>query len=107
MPFDRAQIGREDRRIVGAVAPQAGPEIILDPPGADLRLPRDLQRLSPPIIRDAGEIQRGKTLALVVDALDQPRAVADLDNITELRSLVVQCASVIRRRAFILPERLF
>ena len=60
VPFEGAEIGGKDRRVIGAVAPQPRPEIILEPPGADLRIPCDLQRLSLRIVRDARELQRGR-----------------------------------------------
>jgi len=81
VPFQRPQIRGENR---GAVAPEARPEIIFQTPSADLRLPRDLQRLSLRVVRDARKLQCREALPLVVDALDQPRPAADFDEITYL-----------------------
>ena len=100
----RLYFGKSGITSVGAVAAQPGPEIIFEAPGADFRIPGDLQRLPLRIVRDAGELQRGETPALVVDPFDQPGSAADLDKVSDFGSLVLQCASAIRGGGSIMPE---
>ena len=85
VPFEGAEIGRKGCRVVGAVAPQPRPEIILETPGADLGVPCDFERFPLRVVRDARELERGKTFALVVDSFDEPEAPAHLDEITDVR----------------------
>ena len=79
VPRQRAQVGREQRRLVEALSGDGPPAVVLQDPGVQLVLPEHGQRLALGIVVEAGQVHEGR-LALAVrlgDLLDEIAALAD------------------------------
>ena len=85
IPAERAQVGRENSRIIGSDLGDGSPAFIAQDRAVELRVPQQLDRLALGVIVDAGQAKGGQAVADAALVLDQPAPGADAHEITALR----------------------